>query len=245
MKISVIIITHNEANNIQRALESVQWADEIIVVDDGSTDNTVEICRRYTDKVFHQAWLGYGKQKQFALEKASGDWVLSLDADEEISSALGKEIQSTLQNTSHGAFYIPIKLVFYGKVIHHANGSSKGLRLFKRKEARFNENEVHEAIQLPPGKIGKLTAPAYHYSFDDVSDLAAKMNKYSSLSAKINIKRGKKGGIWQGLYHGWWLFFRIYIINGGFLDGKRGFILSQAFAKYTYYRYLKTVFKDQ
>jgi len=244
--LSVIVITKNEEHNIRRCLQSVRWADEIIIIDSGSTDKTIDICREFTDKIYSMDWPGYGKQKQRALEKSTGDWVLSIDADETVSPELRKFIQNKIHKSNIGGYHIKVQLVFYGKKIKYAVGSDYHLRLFKRSETHFTEHDVHEKV-IVSSHIEKLSSSyaIYHYSFRDVQQLLEKLNKYSSLSAEQKIKSNKKQSFSRGLFSSLLIFLRIYILNGGFLDGKRGFVLAFSFAEGAYYRYVKSYFMSQ
>jgi glycosyltransferase involved in cell wall biosynthesis len=238
-KLSVTIITKNEAHAIRRCLESVKWADEIIVLDSGSSDNTVEICREYTDKVLVTDWPGFGVQKNRALDCASHDWVLSLDADEVVSPELKQQILSVIQNPTANGYYLVRRSFFCGKLIRFGDWrNDKVLRLFKRELGRFDDAPVHESL-LVEGKLGTLRAPLYHYTADSLDEVLDKANRYSSLSANKKREQGKRGGLFKALCHGLFAFIRTYIIKLGCLDGKAGFILAVVIAETTYYRYIK------
>ncbi|NKB46877.1 MAG: glycosyltransferase [Legionellales bacterium] len=243
--LSVIIIAKNEALQIRQCLESVRWADEIVVLDSGSTDGTVAICQEYTDHVYQTDWPGFGEQKKRALAKATKPWVLSLDADEYLSDSLTHAIQTILQtNSSHAGFEITRKHLFYQKLIHHANGKKALLRLFKRESATIEPVSVHESFTVT-GTVGHLADPIIHQSFSDLSDMLTKLNRYSSLTAQQKIQRGQHYNIAQSLLHAGWQFFKEYIINRGFLDGGRGFLLAWAYAHASFYRCVKTTYCDQ
>lgn len=155
--LSVIIITKNEEANIRRCLESVHFADEIIVLDSGSTDNTLTIAREYTDKVFSTDWQGYGIQKDRALQKAQGDWVLNLDADESVSSELRQEILQAISSDTADAFRIPIQMIFYNQVLKYSGSPKRHIRLFKRENASYSKDIVHEKVLIPVNsRVGKL-----------------------------------------------------------------------------------------
>lgn len=238
-ELSVIIITKNEANNIRRCLESVKWANEIIVVDSGSTDDTVDICREYTAKVSQTTWHGYGPQKNIALAQATRAWVLSLDADEEMSIALRDKIQQILQgDQGYDAYTVKRPLVFLGQIIKHACGAGNDIRLFKREQACFTDAMVHETVVVD-GSVGKLSQPILHYSFTNVAVVIEKMNKYTTLVAQQRAAAGRKGSLFKAVTHALWMFIRVYLLKGGFLDGRAGFILSVGFAEGAYYRYVK------
>lgn len=237
--LSVIIITKNEAKPIRRCLESVAWADEIIVLDSGSTDNTVEICREYTEKVFSTDWPGFGLQKQRALEQSRGEWVLSLDADEWLSPALQDEIRQAMSRSEFQAYEMPRSSSFCGKVMRHGGWwPDYVLRLFQRNAARFSQDPIHEHI-VTEGKIGRLRNALDHESYVDLEEVLSKLNTYSSLSAAHLHAQGKRSSLGKALAKGFWTFFRCYILRAGLLDGRHGFILALFNAQVAYYKYLK------
>ena len=244
-ELSVIIITKNAEATIQACLDSVKWADEIIVLDSGSQDETRTICQRYTQQVHLTDWPGYGKQKQRALAKASKKWVLSLDADERLSTALQKEIKSHIKQQDIAGYELPIKLVFHGQTIHYANGSCYHLRLFQREYTAMSTHDIHERFCVQ-GRTRRAQAPVYHHSFSSVSHFVDKINRYSSLKAQCQTSKAAYAApsILRAITHGLSMFLRIYIINGGILDGKAGFVLAAGFAQQSYYRYVKEIFPD-
>lgn len=244
--LSVIIIAKNEEANIARCLESVQFADEIIVLDSGSTDKTIEIAKRYTDKVYLTDWHGYGIQKQRALDKASGDWVLNLDADETISAELQEEIKTAITSNKADAYRLPIRMVFYNQLLKYSASPKRHARLFKRENATFSKDIVHEKIVLPKGaRIGKMNKAIQHHSFQDVSHVLYKLNKYSSYSAKIRIAANKKPSFIRVLAATSWMFGRCYILQRGFLDGRLGFLFALFSAQGTFYRGIKQIYTDR
>lgn len=243
--LSVIIITKNEAHNIEDCLKSVAFADEIIVFDSGSTDSTVDICRHYTDKVFITDWPGYGAQKQRALEAATGEWVLSIDADERVTPQLKEEILSEIPHSSYDAFEISFSAEYCKKTILFGDWwNDHQAVLFRRKNAHFVELLVHERIEIQ-GKIGKLKGKIYHLTYPDLHLVLKKMNDYSSLGAKQKHLQGAKGGILKAIFRGFWTFMRGYVIRLGFLDGKEGFLLAISNAESTYYKYVKLMYLDK
>lgn len=239
-EISVIIITKNEAARIRSCLESIAWADEIIVVDSGSSDDTTAICREFTPHVFvHADWPGFGPQKNRALNYASKDWVLSLDADEQVTPTLRAEIEAAISQPWADAYEIPRLSSFCGRFMHHSGWSPDYvLRLFPRESARFSDALVHESVQIK-GMTARLTQPLLHESYRDFEDVLFKLNSYSSAAAKMLEKRGKKGSLTQAILHGSWAFFRTYFLRRGFLDGREGFMLAVMNAENSYYRYIK------
>jgi glycosyltransferase involved in cell wall biosynthesis len=242
--LSTIIIVKNEAQKIEACLQSIQWANEIIVLDSGSTDETVALCKKYTDHVFITDWPGFGVQKNRALEKARGDWVLSLDADEQLSEALRDEIQRCLHaNPSHTAYAIRRLSSYLGKTLPHGDWQNDWcVRLFKRGQAHFSADSVHEKLQVSSGTIGRLTQPLIHQTFTSVEQILAKINDYSTLSAADKYKKGQRASLLKAIGHGLWTFFRGYVLKRGFLDGREGFMLAVSNAEGTYYRYLKMLY---
>lgn len=246
LMLSVVIITKNEEHNIRRCLESIRWADEVIVVDSGSTDATVAIAREFTQHVFiMDDWQGYGAQKQRALVKATGDWVLNLDADESVSELLKTEIHRVMLDPSADACRIPIQMSFYGKALRYSSSPKRHVRLFKRDGASFSDDIVHEKIILPTkARMTQLTAPILHGSFQDVSHALYKINRYSSYSAKIKIEKNQSSSFLKTVTGTAWMFFRCYVLQRGFLDGKAGFLMACFNAQGTFYRGIKQLYRD-
>lgn len=245
MALTVIIIAKDEERNIRRCLESVQFADEIVVFDSGSTDNTVAIAKEYTEHVFSTDWPGYGAQKQRALSQASKDWVLNLDADESISESLREEILQAIASDAADAYRIAIQMNFYNQPLKYTSSPKRHARLFKRANAHFSNDIVHEKIVLPENaRIGKIKNSIMHHSFKDVSHMLYKMNKYSSYSAKTYIINKKKPSFAKTLTSTSWMFFRCYILQRGFLDGRVGFLFAAYNAQGTFYRGIKQLYKD-
>jgi glycosyltransferase involved in cell wall biosynthesis len=239
--LSIIIVTKNESEHIARCLESISWADEIIVFDSGSTDNTVEICKTFTPHVYETDWPGFGPQKQRALNKASGDWVLSIDADEQITKELQAEILQAIHNPQniHHGFEIPRLSSYCGKQIRHGGWwPDYVLRLFQKKQGEFSNSLVHERVILN-GFISKLKNPILHDSYTSLEEVLDKTNNYSSLGAEMLFDKGKKSSLIQAIFRALWTFFRTYLINASFLDGEQGLMLAISNAEVTYYKYLK------
>lgn len=246
MLLTVIIIVKNEAENLQRCLQALDWVDEMIILDSGSTDETVSIAKTFTDKVFTTDWCGYGIQKQRALEKAAGKWVISLDADEIMTPELKSEILKSIQTEKYDAYCIPILLNFFDKQLYHSASPKKHIRLFKREGARFSPNIVHESISLPTGaKVGHLKGHLVHYSYQDVSHALQKMNAYSSFSAKHRLQSRAAPSFIKVVMGSWWMFFRFYFIQKGFLEGKAGFLLAVLSAQNSFYRGIKMIYQDR
>jgi len=237
--LSVIIITKNEALHIRRCLDSIAWADEIIVLDSVSHDDTVEICREYTNLVFSTDWPGFGPQKQRALENASGDWILSIDADEQVSAVLKTAIQEAITEPAINGFYIPRLSSYCGKQIRHGGWwPDYVLRLFKRSEGRFTDDPVHERV-IVTGTVKKLGIPLLHEAFVDHEEVLHKLNQYSSLGAEKLLQDNKKTSLLQAIFKGLWTFFRTYCLKAAFLDGQEGLMLSISNGYGTYYKYVK------
>jgi glycosyltransferase involved in cell wall biosynthesis len=242
MTLSVIIIAKNEEQMIRDCLQSVSWADEIIVVDSGSTDRTVAICHELGAKVHGRDWTGFGPQKNRALDLATGDWVLSLDADERISAELCKTIQSVLANPEDNvAFRLPRSSSYCGRIMRHSGWWPDYVtRLFKRGHARFSDDLVHERL-IVNGKTGTLKQPLLHEAFRDLEQVLQKLNSYSSAGAAMLSQRGGKASLASAVGHGLWTFIRTYFLRAGFLDGREGFMLAVSNAEGAYYRYLKAM----
>jgi len=241
MKLSVIIITKNEADNIQACLESVGFADERIIVDSGSSDGTVEIARRLGARVISTAdWPGFGPQKNRALDAAQGEWVLSLDADERIPEALRDEILEAIADGRHSAWQMPRLSSFCGRFIRHSGWYPDYLvRLFRRGCARFTDSLVHENIIVSQGSTGRLRSAIIHYSYTDHDDVLRKMAQYSALGARQAFDAGKRGSYRKALGHALAAFLRAYVFKRGFLDGRAGLMVAINAAEVTYHKYVR------
>ena len=239
--LSVIIITKNEEQRIRRCLESVRWVDEIIVLDSGSTDNTVAICQEFTDKVYITDWPGFGMQKNRALEKAQGEWVFSIDADEWADDDLRQEIMAAIAaNGPEDAFAIPRRTQYLGCWVYHGDvGRDKVTRLFRRGQVRFTDDVVHESLRVDESRVGQLKQHLYHDSYRTLEELQERMNTYTTLSAQTRYRRGKRSSLTKAVTHAAWAFVKAYFVRRGFLDGRIGFIVAVSSAESSYYRYLK------
>jgi glycosyltransferase involved in cell wall biosynthesis len=248
--LSVILITKNEEKHLQACLESVRFADEIIVVDSGSTDRTVEIAQRFGAKVSQTSdWPGFGPQKNRALALATQPWVLSIDADERVTPELQAEIVQVMGANQYQAFEIPRLSNFCGKPIRHSGWwPDYVLRLFKREAGRFTDAPVHEKVETQVS-VAKLKFWLLHDPYENLDALITKINRYSGEAAAAMAARGKRVGIPGLLGHSIWTFIRIYLIRRGFLDGRHGFVLAVAAASGSFFRYSKLMFlnraKDQ
>ena len=240
-RLSVIIITMNEEANIRACLESVAWADEIIVVDAGSSDATADICRKSGAKVFVHDWPGFGPQKNLALSYASCDWVFSIDADERVTPELRAAIEAVLRNDAGTctAYRVSRLSSYCGRFMRHSGWRPDFIvRLFRREAAHFSEDLVHERL-LVKGETGLLDGELLHYAFEDFEEVLNKINSYSTAGADMLHRRGRKASLSGAVLRGLWSFVRTYFLRAGFLDGREGFMLAVSNAEGTYYRYLK------
>lgn len=239
--LSVIVITKNEEHNITDCLESVKWADELIVVDDNSEDKTVEIARRFTGRVYVKPWEGFAAAKNFGLQQCTGDWVLWLDADERVSIELRKLVQAVLNQgvTGFVGYEVSRKAFFLGKWIKHC-GWYPGyvLRLFRRESGHWSDKKVHEHLDLE-GKVGRLNADLLHYTDPNLWHYFDKFNRYTTLAAEDLVAKGSGFRLSQVTLRPAWFFFRMYILKMGFLDGVHGFILCVLSSCYVFTKYAK------
>lgn len=239
MKLSVIIITKNEAHCIGDCLRSVSFADEVIVLDSGSSDETVNICQSLGARVESADWPGFGPQKNRALDYASGDWVLSLDADEIVSDALRDEICQVIESSQLSIYSVPRLSRYLGRPMRHSGWwPDRVVRLFRRGSARFSPDLVHEKLVFS-GPAGRLRAHLEHEAFINLEEVLDKINRYSSAGAEMARQRGKDSSLGLAILKGVVAFLRTYVIRLGFLDGREGFMLAVSNAEGTYYRQLK------
>jgi glycosyltransferase involved in cell wall biosynthesis len=240
-KLSVITLALNEEHNIGECLESVQWADEIIVVDSGSTDKTVEIAKKYTDKVFTVEWKGYGATKNFALGQSLGDWILWLDADERVPEQLAQEIQHAIRedNAGFSGFSVARRAYFLGKWIRHCGWyPGRVTRLFRKANARFTENNVHEQVVID-GRVGELKNDLLHFTDPNLDHYFYKFNRYTTLAAQDVHAAGRKFSLYDLLVRPPFMFFKMYVMKRGFMDGVQGFILCVVSSAYAFTKYAK------
>ena len=241
MSLSAIIICHNNEATIRRCLESVSWADEIVVVDGGSTDGTLDIVRELATKVHQPAdWPGHGPQKNRALDLATGDWVFSLDSDEWITPEVRAGIEAAIAAPGDkAAFMLPRRSSFCGRFMHHSGWWPDYVRrLFRRGTARFSDDRGHDRL-IVNGAVGRLSSPIHHETVTSLEQLIDKMNSYSAMTARNLHESGRSASILTALLHGGWAFFRTYLLRAGFLDGREGLMLAIANAENSYYRYAK------
>lgn len=237
--LSAIIITRDEAANIAACLESVAFCGERIVVDSGSNDDTVKIAMAAGATVVIREWAGFGAQKNFALSRARGDWVLSIDADERVSAPLAAEILSAIAAPSAHGYEIARLSTFLGRPMRHSGWfPDYVLRLFRREKAQFTNDLVHERVMCE-GPIGRLAGVLDHHPVLRLEDALRRVGSYSTAGAEMLAASGRRVSFSSGITHGLWSFLRAYIMRLGFLDGREGFLLAIANAEGTYYRYMK------
>jgi glycosyltransferase involved in cell wall biosynthesis len=239
-KISAIIITYNEEKNIRRCLSGLDWVDEIVVVDSHSMDDTKKIASEFTQRIFDIKWEGFGKAKDFAKDKASHQWILSVDADELVTPDLKEEIQKiTESEDSVSGYYIPRKSNFLGKWINHGGWyPDYVLRLFRKDKAKFSHSMVHEKVQVE-GKTGYLKKDLLHYTDPNFDHYLEKLNRYTSLSAEELFGEGEKAKVSDLIFRPLATFFKMYLMKRGFLDGLSGFILAVCSAFHVFSKYVK------
>ncbi len=239
--LSVIIITRNEERNIVDCLRSVAWAGEIVVVDSQSNDRTAEFAKQFTQKLFVTEWLGYGAAKNFALLKSTNEWVFWLDADERPTPELSREIQEALRKNSIpcNGFEVARRAYFLGKWIRHC-GWYPGyvVRLFRKSSARFDGSRVHEKLECR-GAVGRLRNDLLHYTDETLFHYLSKFNRYTSLAAEDLVTAGKKFSLYDLLVRPPYLFFKMYVLRFGFLDGMHGLVLCLLSSAYVFTKYAK------
>lgn len=240
--LSVVLITLNEAANLPRTLASAGWAQEIVVVDSGSTDATVEIARQAGARVFTEPWRGFGAQKNSGVDHAAGEWILSLDADEEISPELAREIQSLLAGEPQFAAYEISRLNhFLGRPLRHGGyWPDPKLRLFRRGAARFEERPVHETLKTTK-PVGRLRNPLIHHCYPTLEEYIEHMNRYSTLGAEMLVARGRGSGSlgWNAVMNPAATFIYNYLCRLGFLDGREGLLQHLNHSVYVHWKFAK------
>lgn len=240
--LSVVVIALDEEARLPECLASVSFADEIVVLDSGSRDRTVEIARAAGARVETSPdWPGFGPQKNRALALATRDWVLSIDADERVTPELREEIQAVVRSgaAAADAFDIPRRSSYCGQYMAHSGWYPDRVpRLFRRGRARFSDDIVHERL-VTDGPVGHLRCDLLHESFDDLSDVLRKLDAYSTAGARRMWEQGRRASLARAIASGLWSFVRTYLLQRGFLDGRMGFVLAVSNAEGTYYRYLK------
>ena len=243
MKISATIITFNEERNLPRAIESLRCCDEIVVVDSGSIDRTVEVASKLGARVIESQWRGYADQKNFASESAAYDWVLSIDADEALSEALESEIWHIKRNgPTFDAYTMPRLAQYLGRWILHSGWyPDRKVRLFDRRRAEWKGKFVHESVTVR-GSVGHLQANLLHFTCSSLSEHLKTMDSYTTLAAEQLIAEGRSAPWPRMLFDPPWTFFQTYVIKGGFLDGMEGLAIAHMAALYNFLKYAKARF---
>jgi glycosyltransferase involved in cell wall biosynthesis len=245
-RLSVAIIAFNEERNLAACLRSVAFADEIVLVDSGSSDRTRAIAAEFGARVLDAPdWPGFGPQKNRAIDACTGDWVLAIDADERVEEPLRAEIESALARPEFDVYAMPRRSTYCGRFIRHGGWRPDYVtRLFRRGTARYSDARVHERL-VTQRPVGRLRAPLTHFSFRSMDQVVEKMNRYSTESARMLVDQGRTPGLASAIVHGLAAFFRTYVLRLGFLDGRHGFLLAVSNAEGSYYRYVKAMLAAQ
>lgn len=245
MKISATIITFNEQSNIARAIESLRCFDEVVVVDSGSVDRTVEIAERLGARVIEHPWEGFTKQKNFAAEQARYDWIFSIDADESLSEALEGEIwQLRKSGPAYDAYTVPRLAQYLGRWILHSGWyPDRKIRLYDRRKGRWTGSYVHESVTVE-GTVGHLHSNLLHYTCDSLTQHLETMNRYTTLAAEQLVAERVRIGWRHLLLDPPWTFFRTYVLQRGFLDGVEGLAIAYMAALYNFVKYAKARFMN-
>lgn len=239
-RLSVAIITRDEEHSVRACLESVSWADEIVVLDSGSTDGTADLCRSLGARVEITDWPGFGPQKNRAIERCSGDWILSIDADERVTPLLRTEIVLAIASPGENVAYrLARRSSYCGRPMRHGGWwPDYVVRLVRRGRGRFTDDVVHERL-IVDGRIGTLRHALEHDAIASCEEALAKINAYSTLGAERMHRQGRTGSLSKAMAHGLWTFVRTYFVRLALLDGREGFMLAFSNAEGAYYRYLK------
>jgi len=240
-KLSVYVIAYNDEPNIRACLESVRWADELIVVDSHSTDATEKISREFTDNVYQHEFKGFGRLRNTAVAHATHEWVFSLDTDERATPELRDEVQRMLDGTPDAdAYFVPRRNYFLGRWIRHCGWypDYRQPQLFRKNRMRYREELVHEGFELE-GRAGYLKEHVLQYPFRDIDHYLAKMDRYTDLMARRMVEQGRRFRAHQLITHPTFTFFKMYVLRQGFRDGMPGLILSGLYTYYTFIKYAK------
>jgi len=240
MKITATIITLNEERNVARAVESLRCCDEILIVDSGSTDRTVELAEKLGVRVLEAGWLGYAAQKNWAGDHATNDWILSLDADEALSEALEAEIWNLKKSgPEHDAYTMPRLARYLGRWIYHSGWyPDRKVRLYRRDKAKWVGDFVHESVQAS-GRVGHLESNILHFTCESLSEHVKTMDRYTTLAAQELAARKLKVPLTRLIVDPAWTFVKTYFLQGGFLDGPEGLTIAQMAAFYSFLKYSK------
>ena len=237
-KISATVITKNEEANIAACLESLAWADEIVVLDSGSSDKTVEIAKKYTSMVFVEPWRGMGTQKNRAVELARGPWIVALDADERISSELALEIRKAISDNVPAAYAIRRKNFYQGRWVRHCGWWPDWvIRVFRKEHARFSDHIIHESIRSN-APVKKLSHAIIHHSFTSAQDFVHRAAWYARHKAVEMHRNGRRASVWTAVSHAGYAFWHTYVIRLGVLDGAAGLLIAVSNGVGVFYRYM-------
>ncbi len=238
--ISAVVISYNEEHKIESCLESlVGVVDEIVLVDSHSTDRTVEIARRFTDRITFQDFLGYIEQKNFAAAQAENDWILNIDCDERLTPELARSIQSVREELGrHAAYEMPRKTFYVYRWLNHCWYPEYRARLYDRRRCEHTGTNPHDRVRIREGTLGRLSGDLLHYSFDSIGDHIKTLDRFTEIAARKLIESDRRITMFTPFAHGVWTFFRLYVLKRGFLDGFAGLAVSilsfmHVFAKYT------------
>jgi len=240
-RLTVITLTMNEEHNIADCLESVRWADEIVVIDSGSTDRTVELAKRFTPNVVTLPWRGYGAARNQALERSSGEWILWLDADERVTGELADEIRTILREPPEAVagYAVARRAYFCGKWVRHGGWyPSRVTRLFRRGAGHFSESRVHEQLLLE-GPVSRMKADLLHFTDPDLDHYFSKFSMYTTLAARDMADAHRHFRLADLLFRPPFQFLKMYVLRLGFLDGMHGFVLASVSSAYVFTKYAK------
>lgn len=236
--VSVYLVVLNEAHNIRRVLDSVQGCDDIVIVDSGSVDETLAIARQYTDRIYHKDWQGMAQQKEYAKSLCRHEWVLNLDADEQLSEPLKQQIQTLVANTDYHGAWIPIREHFLGQRLHRATHKNSHVRLFRKQLGHYGTERFHESPQVS-APLTRLSGEINHFGEVSVAVKVDKINRYSSGKAEDKYERGKRSRLAKLVLILPLMFIKSYLLRRNFLNGRRGFIASVINAGYAFLKEAK------
>jgi glycosyltransferase involved in cell wall biosynthesis len=240
LPVSVYVLTYNNRRTIERCLESLRWAEELVIVDSFSTDRTYELCQQYTDKAYQQEWKGHRDQYQFAANLTTKDWIMFVDADEEVPPELVGEIRTELSRKPNAfdGFFVYRRTYYLGKWIRYGGWYPDGeIRLYRRDKGRW-EGGLHAKVVVN-GKVGTLKNPYLHYTYRDISDQIRTIDKYSQIAAEDLVREGKKFSLFKLLFHPPFRFIKEYLFKSGFRDGLPGLIIIASTMYYVFIKYAK------
>jgi len=242
-KISACIISLNEEKNIEACIRSLQAvADEIVIVDSLSTDKTLEIAKKYTDKIIHQAFLGHVEQKSLAVSEASYDWILSLDCDEQLDEQLAENILALKDSLDDADAYCMARKTFYiYRWLNHCWYPDKKVRLFNRKTAKWGGTNPHDKVEVAGNHIVMLKGDILHYSFNSISEHIRTLDSFTEIGAREILRKGKRVSLASPFTHGFWTFFRLYFLRRGFMDGFAGIVVGILSGVHAFVKYSKVI----